>query len=127
MPSIIFIKSYYFSVALTAIKMNATANGVSVDMERRNLIGQTSPDWTTILLGDMFYDEFFRDNLVSWLTGFYSEHGINVYIGDPGRLPLTNHPIKERLLKVAEYDLPISCQLENNGLSTGFVWKLGKR
>ena len=106
--------------------MNAATNGVSIDMESRNLIGQINPDWTTILLGDMFYDEFFRDSLVSWVTEFYSEHGINVYIGDPGRLPLTNHPIKERLLKVAEYELPLSCQLENNGLSTGFVWKLGK-
>ena len=112
-------------MAIAAVRMNARANGVSIETDRRNLIGQINPEWTTILLGDMFYDEIFRDSLVSWVTKQQSSYKTTVFIGDPGRLPLTCHPIKENLVKVAEYELPVNCRLENNGLSTGYVWKLG--
>ena len=107
--------------------MNAAANGVCLETDCSNLIGQLNSDWSTILLGDMFYDEAFRDSLVSWLTKQYAKYRTNIYIGDPGRLPLTNHPIRSSLTKVAEYELPLSCRQENNGLSTGYVWKLCKR
>ena len=119
-------QNFIFSVALQAVKMNAAVNGVHLELDSGNLIGQLCPDWSTILLGDMFYDEMFRDSLVSWLTKHYNSHETNIFIGDPGRLPLIHHPIKKHLLKVAEYELPRTCQLENNGLSTGYVWKLEK-
>ncbi|XP_045201671.2 electron transfer flavoprotein beta subunit lysine methyltransferase-like [Mercenaria mercenaria] len=113
-------------VAIRAIQLNAAANGVTVKTCRDNLAGQLNPDWSTVLLGDMFYDEEFRDSLVTWTTELYSKYETNVFIGDPGRLPLVNHPIKNRLTKVAEYELSGACKEENNGLSTGYVWKLDK-
>ena len=115
------------SEAITAVNMNAAANGVSIETNCNNLIGQINSDWSTILLGDMFYDEAFRDSLVSWLTKQYAKCRTNIFIGDPGRLPLTNHPVRSRLTRIVQYDLPFICRQENNGLSTGYVWKLNKR
>lgn len=99
---------------------------MTVETCSNNLIGHLNPDWSTVLLGDMFYDENFRDSLVTWTTELFSKFKTNVFIGDPGRLPLLDHPIRNRLTKVAEYELTGSCKEENNGLTTGYVWKLDK-
>ena len=107
--------------------MNAAVNEVPLETDGSNLIGQLSSGWSTILLGDMFYDEIFRDSLVSWLTEQYAKYETDIFIGDPGRLPLTDHPIRNNLTKIAEYELPLSCRQENNGLSAGYVWKFCKR
>ncbi|XP_060593838.1 electron transfer flavoprotein beta subunit lysine methyltransferase-like [Ruditapes philippinarum] len=113
-------------VAIRAIQLNSAANRVTVQTSRDNMIGQLNSEWSTVLLGDMFYDEEFRDSLVEWTTNLFSKFKTNVFIGDPGRLPFLDHPIRKRLTKVAEYDLDGSCKEENNGLSTGYVWKLDR-
>ena len=113
-------------MAIEAIKMNAKENDVTLSTNSCNLIGQQNPDWDTILLGDMFYDEEFTDSLARWLTAHVANFETNVFISDPGRHALLEHPIKNRLTKVAEYELSESCKRENNGMLYGYIWKLGK-
>jgi len=77
-----------------------------------------------MLFGDMFYDPDFRDDIVHWATEQRKRHGTEVYVGDPGRLPLMESSIRQRLTNVATYDLTESCKADNNGLTKGYVWKL---
>lgn len=119
-----FCHFFSFADAYCAIKLNAQENDVSITVDSRNLIGHLNKAWSTIILGDMFYDCDFRDNLVQWLTEQCAKFDSKVYIGDPGRVPLTESSLQNRLTKVAEYELPPSCAMENNGLSQGYVWKL---
>lgn len=110
--------------AISAIMLNAAMNNVNVVVESGNLIGQVNNKWKTIVLGDMFYDAAFRDVIIDWLTMQCREFKSNVFIGDPGRLPLIEHPIKSHLRKVGQYVLPKRCREENNGMTEGFVWQL---
>lgn len=111
-------------VALEAIRMNAEENGVTITTSSKNYIGDVSSGWTTILLGDMFYDEEFRDKLVDWLVEQHRLYKTDIFIGDPGRLPLEHHPIKNRLTKLFTCELSENCKTENRGFSRGFVWQL---
>lgn len=104
--------------------MNARENDVTVNVDSNNLIGQFNSEWSTIILGDMFYDCDFRDDLILWLDKQCRRFQTRVFIGDPGRLPLTESIFRQRLEKVAEYKLPETCVKENNGMTRGYVWKL---
>lgn len=109
-----------------AIKLNARENDTHVDVDSRNLIGQQSSEWSTILLGDMFYDSALRDEIVQWLIQHCRTFNSNVFIGDPGRLPLMESSITNTLVKMAEYELPEAVRKDNYGLTHGYVWKLLK-
>ncbi|OWF44329.1 electron transfer flavoprotein beta subunit lysine methyltransferase-like [Mizuhopecten yessoensis] len=110
------------TVAADAISLNADLNRVSLTTVTTNLIGSHNNRWDIVLLGDMFYDMEFAETITKWVISLHS-HGVSVFIGDPGRLPLVQHPLKADLKMVAEYPLPENCLKENNGLSSGFVWK----
>ncbi|KAK3595715.1 hypothetical protein CHS0354_025337 [Potamilus streckersoni] len=110
-------------VALIAVGLNATRNKVALEMDNTNLIGELNPDWSTVLLGDMFYDENFATIFSKWLPLLVERFGTDIFIGDPGRYPLKNHPVQSYLVKQAEYELPLNTRVENNGMTHGFVWK----
>ena len=125
-----YIKSLYmqlffiFTDAVCAIKMNVKENNVKVLVDSGNLIGQQNPDWSTIILGDMFYDCDIRDELVDWLIRHRQTFKSRVFIGDPGRLPLAESNLQGKLKKMAAYELPETCARENNGHTKGYVWQL---
>lgn len=113
---------FLISVALEAIKMNCELNGVYLDTSSDDVIGSKIGDWDVVFLGDMFYDSDFADLFSQWLPRL-SRSGVNIYVGDPGRLPLVNHPLKRNLVSLFRCPLPENCLRENNGMSTGTVWK----
>lgn len=102
--------------------MNCELNGVYVDTSSDDVIGSKIGDWDVVFLGDMFYDSDFADLFSQWLPRL-SRSGVNIYVGDPGRLPLVNHPLKRNLVSLFRCPLPENCLRENNGMSTGTVWK----
>ena len=116
-----------FSEAVVAIKLNCQENIGSIRTDCSNLIGVQNPEWSTIILGDMFYDETFSNEIIDWLSTHYRLHETNIFIGDPGRIPLLNHPIRHNLVKVAEYKLLKNCIEENHGCTVGVVWKYEPR
>lgn len=77
--------------------MNCELNGVYVDTSSDDVIGSKIGDWDVVFLGDMFYDSDFADLFSQWLPRL-SRSGVNIYVGDPGRLPLVNHPLKRNLV-----------------------------
>lgn len=112
------------SVAIEAIKLNAAMNGIALDTSTENLIGQTeihNSQWDVVFLGDMFYDGDFTNTVADWLTHLRNRYNNQVLIGDPGRIYLRNHPMRDSLKKLFEIDLPPGCIEENRGHSTGYV------
>ncbi|XP_062571594.1 electron transfer flavoprotein beta subunit lysine methyltransferase-like isoform X1 [Saccostrea cucullata] len=109
-------------VAIEAIKMNCDLNRVCVDTSSDDIIGSNLRGWDIVFLGDMFYDENFTDRFSVWLPQL-SQGGIEVLVGDPGRLPLVSHPLRRNLVSLYQCPLPENCLKENSGMSTGTVWK----
>ncbi|BFZ18750.1 hypothetical protein BsWGS_21789 [Bradybaena similaris] len=110
------------TVASVAIELNVEKNGADVQISSENLL-EDSPrtQCDIVLFGDMFYDQDFSHLITHWIMKL--PYKTTVLFGDPGRLPFLNHPLKSVLQNVARYDLPTTCQLENNGLTHADVWK----
>ncbi len=87
--------------ALAALGLNATLNGVEIEVAEHDLLDGPPPSVDLVAAGDLFYDAHLADRV----TGFLARcrlAGIDVRVGDPGRafLPL------EHLRLVAEYEVP---------------------
>lgn len=93
--------------ACTAIALNGSANHVALSPESVDLIGRDD-GWDTVLAGDIFYEKDLAARVFAWLLGL-SERGAQVLIGDPGRTYLP----RERLEQLAEYQVPVTRELED--------------
>jgi len=102
-----------------AVRLNATANGVAVTFEARDLVGGEI-DADVLLAGDVFYDEPFADRLISWFSRL-AAGGVTILVGDPGRSYLP----RERLIKLAEYQVPVTRALEDAEVKRTTVWRFG--
>src|SRR5690606_288109 len=69
--------------AAIAIGLNAAANGVSVEVETRDLLGKSCTGFQVILAGDVCYERAMADAVLAWLA-LCAEKGALVLIGDPG-------------------------------------------
>ena len=112
-----------FIVAGRVISMNCDLNNIKdVRINEINLIGSVDKSWDIILLGDMFYDDKFANEIAHWIELLH-KNGSTIYIGDPGRVYFTKHKVKKRLRNVFAVELPKECQWENNGITQGHVWQ----
>ncbi|HEX6507126.1 MAG TPA: 50S ribosomal protein L11 methyltransferase, partial [Chloroflexota bacterium] len=94
-------------LAREAVSLNAEVNQVRVGFIARDLLGGTPPAYDVILAGDIFYEAETPIRLLPWLRKAHVR-GTHVLIGDPGR---TYFPAEE-LIRLAEYDVPTSLDLE---------------
>jgi predicted nicotinamide N-methyase len=106
-----------FSVA--AIGLNATLNAVDILSTSNDLLLQPAHNCDVILVGDLFYEKSIAGRLYAWLRAA-KENGIDSFIGDPGRSYLP----KEKLTKVAEYNVPVTRDLEDAEIKRTAVWQL---
>ena len=67
-----------------AIRLNAAANGVDIEVAIEDLVGCANAGWDSVLVADLFYEKAVADRAGPWLHGL-SEQGVTVLIGDPGR------------------------------------------
>ena len=102
-----------------AVRLNAAANGVSVAFEARDLVDEDI-DFDVLLAGDVFYDRAFADRLSPWFARL-SATGMTILVGDPGRSYLP----RERLTKLAEYQVPVTRALEDAEVKRTTVWRWG--
>lgn len=102
-----------------AVRLNSAGNGVSVAFDSRNFIGEIK-GFDVLLAGDVFYDREFADGLIPWFSAL-SGSGVTVLVGDPGRSYLP----RERLTKLAEYQVPVSRALEDAEVKRTTVWRFG--
>ena len=84
--------------AITAIRLNAEANGVMIETMLGDLMAGAPPDVDVVLAGDTFYNAEVATQAAAFL-GRCLDKGIDVLVGDPGRAFLP----RERLELVAEY------------------------
>lgn len=100
-----------------AVRLNADANGVALEFDGRDFIGENN-GFDVLLAGDVFYDRAFAERLIPWFTTLAST-GIQVLVGDPGRSYLP----RERLVKFAEYQVPVTRALEDAEVKRTTVWR----
>jgi predicted nicotinamide N-methyase len=102
-----------------AVRLNAAANGVEIAFDNRDFIGENN-GFDVLLAGDVFYDRGFAKRLIPWFSRLAS-NGTTVLIGDPGRSYLP----REKLTKLAEYQVPVTRALEDAEVKRTTVWRFG--
>ena len=104
--------------ALTAIALNAAANGVSVVPHGGDLIGTDQPH-DVVLAADIFYERDTAARVLPWLEQL-AGRGTDILIGDPGRSYLD----RDRLERIVSYDVPVTRSLEDSSIKHTTVWRL---
>jgi predicted nicotinamide N-methyase len=102
-----------------AVALNAEANGVAVDFTETNLLTAPAPAADLILAGDICYERPLAEAVMAWLAAARAA-GARVLIGDPGR----NYFPKSGLVRLAEYQVPTTRELEDAEVKRTAVWAL---
>ena len=104
--------------AIEASRLNAAANGVTLDLAEADPIG-TDNGWDVVLVGDLWYEPDLAARMAPWLHDLVAR-GAQVLTGDPGRahLPVVG------LAEVARYEVPTIEDLEDVATKTVRVLRL---
>lgn len=86
------------ALGLTALQLNAAANGVSIETVATDLLDASPPAVDLVAVGDLFYEKRLARRVTAFLDRCAGA-GIEVFVGDPGRA----HLPRERLLWLADY------------------------
>jgi predicted nicotinamide N-methyase len=105
-------------VARAALALNAAANGVSLDIVSRDLVGGANEGWPVVLAGDVFYERPMAGRVEAWL-GALAAAGAEVLIGDPGRAYFPRAGVE----RLARYDVPTTTEIEDSDLRATGVWR----
>jgi predicted nicotinamide N-methyase len=100
-----------------ALEANAAANRVQVDFTADNLLDAPAPAFDLICAGDICYEKPLAERVLAWLQAA-RDAGAKVLVGDPGR---TYFP-RDRLVKLAEYQVPTTRELEDMEVKKTGVW-----
>lgn len=100
-----------------AVALNSSANAVDISFTGDDLVGSDG-DWDVLLAGDVFYEKPFADRLIGWFAAL-AGRGVQIYVGDPGRSYLP----KDRLEKLAVYEVPVTRALEDADVKNTTVWR----
>jgi predicted nicotinamide N-methyase len=104
--------------ALAAMELNATANGVTLEVTGDDLIDAPGT-WDVVLAGDVFYERAMAQRVEPWLKRL-ARGGADVLVGDPHRHYLPAHG----LAKLAHYTVPTTRELEDRELCATSVWRV---
>lgn len=94
-------------LALAAVRLNATLNGVAVATPPGDVVGAPCR-WDVIFAGDVCYEAPMTAHILPWLRGLVAA-GAEVLIADPGRAYLP----KVGLAPIARYSVPTTRELED--------------
>ncbi len=104
--------------AAVAARLNAEANGVTLEIATTDLL-DTEPDaYDVLLVGDLFYEADLTRRVLAFMLRALAS-GSPVLVGDPRR----SYFPKERFEKLAEYDVPTTRELEDSELKRAAVWR----
>jgi predicted nicotinamide N-methyase len=100
-----------------AVDLNGRANGVEVGFSQRDPLAAPPPKVEVICAGDVFYEQPLADRAMLWLAKA-REAGARVLLGDPGR----SYFPKAGLIKLAEYSVETTRELEDSTVKRTAVW-----
>lgn len=105
--------------AVTAVRLNASANDLQVQVHCADLLDQPPPAVEVVLAGDVFYDAAMSQRVLPWLLAAATA-GSRVLVGDPGR-----HYLPRALMtQTGEYDIATTRELEGVELKRVRVYEL---
>lgn len=105
-------------LALAAVRLNATLNGVSVATPEGDIVGAPCR-WDVILAGDVCYEAPMTGHVLPWLRGMAAA-GAEVLLADPGRAYLP----REGLEPLARHAVPTTLELEDRTLREVTLFRL---
>ncbi|WP_338144393.1 class I SAM-dependent methyltransferase [Neoroseomonas marina] len=105
-------------LALAAVRLNATLNGVSVATPEGDIVGAPCR-WDVILAGDVCYEAPMTAHILPWLRGMAAT-GADVLLADPGRAYLP----REGLEPLSRHAVPTTLELEDRTLREVTLFRL---
>jgi predicted nicotinamide N-methyase len=105
--------------ATAAIMMNAALNGVSLQIESRDLLDRGPAGWGVVTAGDVCYEAPMASRMIAMLRRI-AARGRLALLGDPGRAYLP----REGLAELARYTVPVSRELEDREAREGVVYEV---
>jgi predicted nicotinamide N-methyase len=105
--------------AVTAIDLNARANGVAVTALLGDQLDGEAGGADVVLAGDVFYSRAMAARMLPFLTRAHAR-GAVVLVGDPGRAYAP-----QGFTEVARYDVPVTRALEDSELKSTTVLRPG--
>ena len=105
-------------LAVAAISLNATANAVEISVSSQDVLGGSPPKADVLLVGDLFYERELAGRVLALIDA--GERGTDVLVGDPRR----SYFPAERFEQVANYEVPVTRELEDAEIKRTAVWRL---
>jgi predicted nicotinamide N-methyase len=107
------------ALALASVRVNAALNGVEVETTREDLLARGPATADVVLVGDLFYERELAARVTSYIERAAAA-GARVLIGDPKR----NYFPSGRFTLAAEYQVPVTRELEDAEIKRTSVWQL---
>ena len=106
-------------LALTSAALNAEANGVIIETTSANLLAFPPKPFDVTLVGDLFYERAMSEAVLAYIEAAAAQGSV-ILIGDPQR----NYFPRGRFTQVAEYNVPVTRELEDSEIKRTAVWRL---
>jgi predicted nicotinamide N-methyase len=106
-------------IAVAAVGLNATANGVSISATSSDWLTGPPPPGDVVLVGDLFYERPLAERVLAFVRAAAAQ-GSRVLVGDPRR----NYFPTGEFEAVAQYDVPVTRELEDAEIKRAAVWQL---
>jgi predicted nicotinamide N-methyase len=107
------------AIAVAAMGLNATANDVSIMATTDDWLGDAPPAADVVLVGDLFYERPLAERVMAFVQAA-AARGSLVLVGDPRR----NYFPTDALVPVAQFEVPVTRELEDAEIKRAAVWQL---
>lgn len=109
-------------MALASARLNAAANDVAIATTEEDLLLDLPAYFGAVLVGDLFYERELAERVLAFIAAAHAK-GARVLVGDPQR----SYFPKNRFALVAEYQVPVTRELEDALVKKTAVWALKQK
>jgi predicted nicotinamide N-methyase len=106
------------AMALAAVALNAAANDVAIETISDDLLACLPAPADVLLVGDLFYERALAHRVLAYIEAAAAQ-GVPALVGDPKR----NYFPTDRFATLAEYQVPVTRDLEDAEIKRTAVWR----